>query len=483
MFGEKKLKEIAKKVLGLSKADLSAGRQGQTSLRASSAEAAAKAEQGYGRQAEVLIVSGERGLTRFANSQIHQNVAEQGVWVQVRVAIKDKPASRRSGCKIGVASTNDISSAGLAKVVDKATQMAKLNKIDPHFVSLPTNSKKPSQRLRFGGQGKILTPIQKAKVVGDIIRIAKSEGLTASGAFDTNLSEIAVANSQGVWAYHVGNQANLQTVFLGKTSSGFAQHLSSDSTKIDHIELAKRAANKAKMSKKPIDIELGDYEVILEPPAVAEMMLFFSYLGPNARIYHEEASFLTGKLGKKLFSEKLTVYDDPLHTETIIAPFDYEGHPKSKLSIIEKGVLKNIVYDSYHAAKHGGKNTGHALPAPNTEGPIPTHLVFEPGDMTLPEMIKNVKKGILVTRFWYVRMLHHKLLNITGMTRDGTFLIENGEIVGAVKNLRFTQSIPEALANVISVGRDLKLEEGWAGANLVPALHISNFHFSGVTQF
>jgi len=319
--------------------------------------------------------------------------------------------------------------------------------------------------------------------VGDIVKIAKDEKLIASGAFDTNFSEIAVANSQGVWAYHIGNQANLQTVFLGETSSGFAQHLTQDYTKIDHIELAKRAASKAKMSKKPVDIKPGDYEVVLEPPAVAEMMLFFSYLGPNARIYHEEASFLTGKLGKKLFSEKLTVHDDPLHAETIIHPFDYEGHPKSKLTIIDKGVFANIVYDSYHAAKHGGKNTGHALPAPNTEGPIPTHLVFEPGEASVDEMIKNVKKGILVTRFWYVRMLHHKLLNITGMTRDGTFLVRNGEIVAPVRNLRFTQSIPEALAAVVSVGRELKLEEGWAGANLVPALHISQFHFSGVTKF
>ena len=485
MLGEAKLKKIAKTVLNLSRAS----------------------------QTEVLIIGGERGLTRFANSQIHQNVAEEGTWVQVRAVINPLTPSGRSGrpsikastelsrmssgrgAKIGVASTNDLSSAGLAKVVEKAANMTKLSKVDPHFVSLPTNQKKPllrrghstlraSDSKSFGGQAKkTLTPTEKAKIVGDIIRIAKADKLIASGAFDSNLSEIAVANSQGVWGYHVGTQENLQTVLLGRNSTGFAQQISSHIGKIDHKKLAKRAVTKALESKNPIEIEAGDYEVILEPPAVAEMMLFFSYLGPNARIYHEEASFLTGKLGQKLFSEKLTVHDDPLHAETIIAPFDYEGHPKSKLTIIDKGVFANIVYDSYHAGKHGGKNTGHALPAPNTEGPIPTHLVFEPGEVSVGDMIKNVKKGILVTRFWYVRMLHHRLLNITGMTRDGTFLIKNGEIVGAVRNLRFTQSIPEALANVVSVGNELKLEEGWGGANLVPALHISKFHFSGVTEF
>lgn len=472
MLGETNLKKIAQKILKLSTAD----------------------------QTEILIMGGTRGLTRFANSQIHQNVAEEGTLVQVRAVVNPSTPSGRSGrpstkastelsrissgrgAKIGVASTNDLSLQGLVKVVEKASNMAKLSKVDPHFVFLPTASKikKIKQVLP---KLELLTPSKKAKIVGDVIKIAKSEKLTASGAFDSSLSEIAVANSEGVWNYHAGLQENLQTVLIGKNSTGFAQNLGSHIGKIDHKKLAKRAVSKALESKNPTEIEAGDYEVILESPAVAEMMLFFSYLGPNARIYHEEASFLTGKLGQKLFSEKLTVHDDPLHPETIIAPFDYEGHPKSRLTIIDKGVFANIVYDSYHAAKHGGKNTGHALPAPNTEGPIATHLVFEPGNVTIDEMVKNVKKGILVTRFWYVRMLHHRLLNITGMTRDGTFLVENGQIVAPVKNMRFTQSIPEALANVVNVGKELKLEEGWGGANLVPALHISKFHFSGVTKF
>jgi len=224
----------------------------------------------------------------------------------------------------------------------------------------------------------------------------------------------------------------------------------------------------------------------LEPQAVSEMLAFFAWLGPNARIYHEEASHFSGRLGETVFSEKVTIVDDPLDPEGIPMPFDFEGVPKRRLEIIKEGVLRNLVYDSYHAGKYGEENTGHGLPAPNTEGPIPLHLRLEPGEKSLEEMIKGVKKGILVSRLWYVRTLNPRYLTITGMTRDGTFLIENGQVVGGVKNLRFNQSIPEALQNVVEIGKKLttltSLEMEF-GANRLPALRIGNWHFTSGTEF
>lgn len=445
MLGESKLKKIARQALGFSKAD----------------------------QTEVLIFVYDRGLTRFANSQIHQNVAHDYASVQVRAVV---------GKKIGVASGNSLTRESLKKVVRKANELAKFQKEDPHFVSLPA-AQKIKKTGGFSKKTADLTPAKKAKMVADVIKTAVDAKLTASGAFDTSISEIAVANSLGVWAYQASTSANLSTIFLGKDSTGYAEEHSGDISKIDHLKIAKTARDKALKSKKPIEAKEGDYEVILESAAMDEALFYFSWLGPNARVYHEEASFLTGKLGKKVFSDKLTIWEDAYDVRGYPIGFDFEGVPKKSLPIVEKGVFKNIVYDSYHAGKHKGEQTGHALPAPNTWGPIPAHLRIEPGDKTIEEMIKDVKKGLLITRFWYIRMLHPKLLNITGMTRDGTFLIENGEIVAPVKNMRFTQSIPEAFSNIISVGRDLKLEASYGQSNLVPAMHISGFHFSGVTQF
>ena len=192
---------------------------------------------------------------------------------------------------------------------------------------------------------------------------------------------------------------------------------------------------------------------------------------------------MSGHLGEKLYSEKLTIIDDPLDPRGMPMPFDFEGYPKKKLPLIQKGIVKNIVYDSYTANRFKHKNTGHALPAPNTYGPMPLNMMFAPGTKTVEQMIRSVKRGVYVTRFWYIRMLHHKILNITGMTRDGTFLIENGELVAPVKNFRFTQSIPEAFNDIIDVGKDLTLQGGWVGANLVPALHIKKFNFTGKTLF
>lgn len=445
MQGEKKLKQVAKQALGYSNAD----------------------------QTEVIIFVYDRGLTRFANSQIHQNVAHDYASVQIRAII---------GKRIGVASTNSLTKETIEKVVKKANELAKLQEEDPHFVSLP----KPEKIKKINGFSKKtadLTPDKKAKVVADVIKIAKDAKLVASGAFDTSLSEIAIANSLGIWAYHASTSANFSTVFLGDDSTGYAEEHAGDVFKINHFQIAKTARDKALKSKKPKEIPAGDYEVILEPAALDEVLFYFSWLGPNARVYYEEASFLTGKLGKRVFSEKLSISEDAYDPRGYAIAFDFEGVPKKSLPIVEKGVFKNIVYDSYHAQKHKGEQTGHALPAPNTWGPIPAHLRIEPGAKTIEEMIKDVKKGLLITRFWYIRMLHPKLMNITGMTRDGTFLVKNGEIVGPVKNMRFTQSIPDAFSNIISVGKNLKLEASYGQSNLVPAMHIGSWHFSGVTQF
>lgn len=444
MLGEQKLKQIAEKVLKYSKSE----------------------------QTEVLLSVAENSLTRFANNQIHQNMAWDTIGISVRV-IQDK--------KIGVASTNSFDEDSLKQVVAKAEEIASFQQPDPDFDSLsrPKEYKKVPEEI-FEATEKGL-----AEGVNAVISKAKEKSLTASGAYAHDVSEYAIANSLGVWAYYSGSSANLSTIILGETSSGFAADVARDVKEVDAEKVASIAVNKTLESKNPEDIEPGEYEVILEPQAVSEMMAFFQWYAPNARIYHEQASPLSGKLGQKVFGENITIIDDPFHPEVFPMPFDFEGYPKSKMTIVEKGILKNIAYDSYTAKKYKAENTGHALPAPNTLGPIPLHLYIKEGDKTRDEMIKSVKRGLLVTRLWYVRVLNPKALNVTGMTRDGTFLIENGKIVKPVKNLRFNQSIPDALNNVIGIENKLTRLASFEGdmINLMPTLHIAKWHFTSGTLF
>ena len=445
MIGESKLKAIAKKVLSYTKAD----------------------------EAEVLLFVSDNGLTRFANSQIHQNVAHEDLGLSVRAVL---------GKKIGVSSGNSFDDKALRDVAKRAVALAKIQKEDPFFKGLP----KPKKVKKIKSSLKQATAKERAEAVSIIINKAKEQGIVASGKYDSSLTEVAVANSNGVFTYHTASSNELMTILLGKDSNGFSSQIEKDPKKIDANKVADEAIEKVLKGAKPKDLKPGAYEVIFEPQAVNEMMSFFAWLGPNARLYHEKASNFSGKLGKKVFGKNITIVDDPLDATGFPMPFDFEGYPKGKLKIIENGKLVNLCYDSYHAARFKGKNTGHALPAPNTSGPIPLHLRLEPGKKSLDQMIKSVKRGLLVTRLWYVRFLNPRSMEITGMTRDGTFLIENGKIKHAVKNLRFNQSIPEALSNVKAVGRDLEdlaSFETELGTNKMPALQIKKWNFTSSTEF
>lgn len=451
MLGEQKLQAIAKKVLGLSRAS----------------------------ETEVLLMVTDHGLTRFANSQIHQNVAWQDLGISVRVVDRDLTTA---GARIGVASGNSFHPYALKDVIKRASELVKLQKEDPYFKGLPQAQKIPEVKIQINQ----VTPQQRANAVSTIINKSKSHNVVVSGSFDSAVTEIAVANSKGVWAYHISSSADISTILLGPTSTGFAAQVGRSIENIDAEKVAQQALEKVLRGRKPSKVKPGEWDIILEPQAVNEMMTFFSWLGPNARIYHEQASYFSGKLGKKVVGKNINIVDDPLDESAFPMPFDFEGVPKRKLEIIKKGVLANLVYDSYHAAKYGGENTGHALPAPNVWGPMPLHLTILPGERTLEQMIKKVKRGLLVTRLWYVRTLNPRSLVLTGMTRDGTFLIENGEMVGGVKNMRFNQGIPEALNNIAQISSDtipLSSFETELGINRMPALHIKGWKFTSGTEF
>jgi PmbA protein len=447
MLGKENIHEITAKVLGLSQAD----------------------------QTEVLVLSDDSQLTRFANSYIHQNVAERDVHVRVRAVV---------GKRIGVASTNNLSVESLEKVVETALEVAKLQLENPDFVSLPEPA--PISEVRaFSEATANFTPEARARAVGGICRRAVENNLVASGAFSTGVQEIAVANSLGVLAYFPTTLADLKTVIMSDDSSGYGASVAWDVERIDAEAVGAEAVDKALRSRNPREIAPGRYTVILEEYATEDILEMLSYVGLGALSVQEGRSFMCDRFGEQIVGSAISLWDDGLDSRGLPLPFDFEGVPKSRVSLIENGIAVNVVYDSYTAGKEGKASTGHGLPAPNTFGPIPFNMFMAPGQATLEEMIASTEWGVLVTRFWYTRPVHPKLAIITGMTRDGTFLIEKGEVAHPVKNLRFTQSYLDALSSVEMVGRTTKLirSDFELNGNHVPALKLGEFEFTGATEF
>lgn len=442
MLGADKLQQLAQQVLGASLAE----------------------------QTEVVLVANDEQLTRFANNEIYQHVAETNVEVRVRAV---------QGQKIGVAVTNDLSADGLQRALQQAATIAERQAPHPDFRSLPA----PQSITPVDGFVEATaqyTPAQRAAGVGTIVRLAHEAGLIAAGAFSTATQEIAVANSLGVWAYHPATSADLSTVVMDETS-GWAAAASRDVGEIDAQALGRQAVRKALRSREPQPLAAGTYPVVLEPYAVAEMLGYLNYLGFGALALQEGRSPL--ELGRQQASPLVTMYDDGYDLHGLPMPFDWEGVPKQRVNLIEQGVTRAVVYDTLTAGKDNVQSTGHALPAPNTYGPLALNLHMQPGELSTADLITSIERGVYVTRFWYVNVVQPKQAILTGMTRDGTFLIENGEIMGPVRNLRFTQSALDALRDVEAVGRDTVLERGYFGATRAPALRIGAFNFTSTTEF
>ncbi len=420
-------------------------------------------------ETEVLITSGESALTRYANNQIHQNVADHSAGIALRVVC---------GKRLGSARTTRVDADALRALAPEAVAMAKWQPEVPDFPGLPEPAP-ISEVEAWSAKTAAFGPEDRAEGVRTVLAVAERDHLTAAGAWANSSGELLVANSRGVRAFRQATDAGLNLVMTGDDSSGWAGAVAPGVDEIDLPALARRAAEKARRSARPRDLEPGEYAVVLEPEAVRTLVEFLGLAGLGALSYQENRSFMCGKIGRKICGDNITIWDDGLDQRGMPTPFDYEGVPKQRVELITRGVAQGLVYDSQTAAKEGKQSTGHALPAPNTWGPIPTNLFLAPGDATLDEMIASTDRGLLVTRFHYTNLANPMQTTITGMTRDGTFLIENGRVVGGVKNLRFTQSILEALSCVEAIGSEL-VRGDWA---TVPALKIAKFRFSGATQF
>jgi PmbA protein len=426
---------------------------------------------------EAVYIGRESGLTRFANSTIHQNVSERNSQVYFRTAL---------GKKIGVASTNSFIKEDLEKALANSIEIAKNQRENPDFPGLPQKQDYPQLKTYFEKTAKF-TPTQRAQEIKKIFDQAQKHNLTVAGSFSTGYSEIGVVNSRGVACYQPLTSTYVNLVVMGDNSSGYSDQLTRnvDDLKID--ELTQTAIRKCMDSKDPKVVEPGEYPVILEPSAVAALVEWMNYIGFGCKSFQEGTSFLSNRIGKKIMGDNVTMYDDGPDSSAIAFPFDFEGVPKQKVMLVEKGIAKGVVYDSISAHKENRKSTGHALTPDSSDGGLALNLFIDGGDSSLDEMIKSADKAILITRFHYINgLLDTTNAVLTGMTRDGTFWVEDGKIKHGIKNLRFTESMLKAFSNARQISKERKIINSWwgdVGCIVAPAMFIDNFKFTGKTEF
>jgi len=428
-------------------------------------------------QTEAILLTEDSSLTRFAGSAIHQHVAERNQMAILRAVL---------GKKIAVVTTNIFQPSSLRRSLRKAISLAKVQQPNDEFISLPGPKYIPEVET-FSENISRLTPNQKVRMVKNLLKQVKERRCRASGAFSNGEVELGVVNSLGVEAYQKFSDFFLHVIVENEKSSGYASFVARDPDELDVDALAKEAIGKIS-KEEPIQIEPGEYEVILEPYAVNELLSFLGYLGFHALAVQEGRSFFCNHFGEKMIDEKVTIYDDGLDTEGLQVPFDFEGVPKKKVTFFDRGVAKEVTYDSFTSGREGKDSTGHGLIAPNTAGPIPVNLFMKEGESSLEQMIRSVRRGIYVTRFHYTNVVEPMKAVITGMTRDGTFLIEEGEMKRPIKNLRFTESVLKALSRVTAISKDRRIcSEGtvysrrFVTGTVVPAIKVEGFNFSGVS--
>jgi PmbA protein len=421
---------------------------------------------------EAMLSAGVNALTRFANNTIHQNVAERGEHVSVRALIDGRTAR---------ANTNRFDADSIRLVTREAIAITRLQQPDPDLLPLPEPGPVMPVERYFDATAEA-TPMDRALAVKDAIEAVESQSLTAAGIYSTGQSALALLNSRGLFDYHRETMAQFSITALGGDSSGWAKATACNAAALDPRGLAARAARKAVASAEPRELAPGRYTVILEPAAVLDLVgQLFGDFGVTA--VHDGRSFLTGREHEKLFGGNITVFDDVRHPAQAGAPFDGEGVARQRLTLVDRGAIRQIPCSRQAARKAGVEPTGHGFPLPNELGEAPMNIVIAGGETPVGQMIASTARGLLVTRLWYIREVDPYQKIMTGMTRDGTFLVEDGKIVRGVRNFRFNQSVIELLSNVEALSPASRAAGEEASDMVVPAMKAHDFHFNEVTRF
>ena len=437
---------------------------------------------------EVLFFATGNALTRFANNTIHQNVAEENVNVSVRTAFGQQTAR---------ATTNKLDEESLRRVVQASENLAKVQHPDPDLLPMPAGGPStggtPAPTRHFV-QTASITPEQRAETVKKMVAVAQKHKLTTAGIFSNSEWAEGIFNSRGLADWHAQTSSEISITMLAADSSGWQKANSPNIANLDAAALAETAARKALDSAKPREIPAGKYTVILEPAAVLDMVGFMFYdFGGMAVL--DERSFLNNRVGTKLFGENINIWDDVAHPLQSGAPFDGEGVQRQRVQLVGDGVVKRLVYarataermkKSDHKDKVGPISpTGHGFPLPNEMGEAPMNIVVAgpQNPQTIDQMVASTERGILVTRLWYIREVDPYEKILTGMTRDGTFYVENGRIQGGVRNFRFNESLIHMLSNVEAMGTPVRASGEESFDMVVPVMKVKEFNFTEVTKF
>jgi PmbA protein len=441
-------------------------------------------------EVEVLFFGGKNALTRFANNIIHQNVAEENYVVSVRTVFDGRTAR---------ATTNKFDDESLRRVVQSSEKLARAQHPDSDLLPMPDSSSagvaaREGFPKRHFAETAAITPAQRADIVRKIVLIAEQHKLTTAGIVSTAESVEGVFNSASLTDWHTQTSSEISITMLAADSSGWQKANTPNVNNLDSVALAEIAACKALESATPREIPAGKYTVILEPAAVLDIVgfMFFDFGGLSIL---DQRSFLNNRVGTKLFGDNISISDDVAHPLQSGTPFDGEGMRRQKVQLVENGVVKRLVYARASAEKMKRSEyrdkvgviepTGHGFPLPNEMGEAPMNIVFGalPKPISVDQMIASTERGVLVTRLWYIREVDPYEKILTGMTRDGTFYVEDGKIRYGVRNFRFNQSLIQMLSNVEAMGTPVRASGEESFDMVVPAMKVRDFNFTEVTKF
>jgi predicted Zn-dependent protease len=441
-------------------------------------------------EVEAIFTGSRFALTRFANNAIHQNVEEENAAVSIRTNFAGRTAR---------ATTNQFDDESLQRAVAASENLARVQAPDADLLPMPTSEEanaagEGARATRFFDRTAALTPADRSEVVEGIVSVAGKHKLTTAGIYSTSESGEGIFNSRGLANWHRQTLAEVSITMLAEDSSGWQKLNSPDVSNLDPRWLAETAAQKAVESAHPREIAPGKYTVILEPAAVLDMVgfMFWDYSGVAIL---DQRSFLNDRIGTQVFGENINISDDAAHPLQAGSPFDGEGMTRQRVPLVENGVVKRVVYaratarkmkNSEYAGKVGPiEATGHGFPLPNEVGEMPLNVVFggPENPQSVEQMVASTERGVLVTRLWYIREVDPYEKIVTGMTRDGTFLVEDGKVQCGLRNFRFNQSLISMLSNVEAMSAPVRASGEESFDMVAPAMKVKEFNFTEATKF
>ena len=428
-------------------------------------------------EADAVFDSVDQNISRFANSNVHQNMSEIAAGLTLRVIVNGS---------MGVASTSSLDPEEIANTAALAREAARHANPLQKFTGLYRDVAPIAPSHTFDAKTAEIAPAEKARGLRAMFDRGRDAGILFAGMYATSASSIAVANTHGVRRYCTMTTAEASVIAMKGADSGYATALSRRCDDVDMVALGEEAIHKATLcAGANDDLEPGAFDVILEPPALAEVLEWMNMIAFTGQSFDDGSSFFVGNVGTKLLGDNFTLTDDAVDDGFLPFPFDMEGLPKRRIVLIDRGVIRTPVVDKAYADRLSVAPTGNAWSLGSPDHGSAFHMAIDEGTATREELIASTKLGIWVTRFNYVNgLLEPRSALMTGTTRDGTFLIRDGRVVSRLPNLRWTQSMVEAFSNVEAATRERRRVGTWYnhfGGTLAPAMKIRGWHITGKT--